>query len=663
MNTLAQLYRDSSSGAWAAQVAAADLDVLRCYVVVHNEAAEADAAHCDALLAEVRETYGLQCAVLRIHAGQASVRAPRSGHHVALSERGVEAVASYVRELVTQSLTPYLERSLHRLHEHVQAQQRGLTGRLLGAGRKWFTAKPAAATAAPLGAQTRRLADLAWHLRDYALAATMAESARREWELEHEALSVASAAELACVARVMSSTGSADAPWQDACAAYAAAPGGRWWALRAAMLYAEAQATQHRDIGAAAGYAHAAQLADELATALLWDQAALACLRAPRPHERRSAAALARAAAQYEACGHTALALRCYTRVAQYYAPRHKPLHDHAQWHMGRLLHQQNRLAEARDHLVALLSGSTAALDRMYMDALAPMAVLAHPAGPATLPHGLWSVADAWLGATHHRAGPWLVAPNELFDVHASVHNRLGIDATLDQIALHFEAVADDGTSTEVASMTVPRISLAPHERRPVVVAAAVPTPGRARLARVTYTLNGILPVVQRLEKRGARCAATHAQRTSTTYAPDTSLVVHVRAGIPRLQVHVDAPAQAWLGAAVSVTLALRNVGECAARHIRVSSAHAMAATAEGSSWPWATPRAAPVAVPDMEAHADQRVCVQMAPRRTGHVELAWTIEYEVRSPTYARATTTKRSRRRLSTPSRSTRSGTRRCA
>jgi trafficking protein particle complex subunit 8 len=54
------------------------------------------------------------------------------------SEADIVSLKSLVRQMVTQSLIPFMERSIQQWNEQVAAARRGLTGRFLGASRRLF---------------------------------------------------------------------------------------------------------------------------------------------------------------------------------------------------------------------------------------------------------------------------------------------------------------------------------------------------------------------------------------------------------------------------------------------------------------------------------------------------------------------------------------------
>jgi hypothetical protein len=60
-----------------------------------------------------------------------------------LSAEDTQRLVALVRELVVQSLIPWMEARVREWNEVYHANRRGITGRLFGAGRKLFGGKPA----------------------------------------------------------------------------------------------------------------------------------------------------------------------------------------------------------------------------------------------------------------------------------------------------------------------------------------------------------------------------------------------------------------------------------------------------------------------------------------------------------------------------------------
>jgi hypothetical protein len=60
-----------------------------------------------------------------------------------LTAEDTQRLAALVRELVVQSLVPWMEARIREWNEVYQSNRRGITGRLFGAGRKFFGSRPA----------------------------------------------------------------------------------------------------------------------------------------------------------------------------------------------------------------------------------------------------------------------------------------------------------------------------------------------------------------------------------------------------------------------------------------------------------------------------------------------------------------------------------------
>lgn len=59
-----------------------------------------------------------------------------------LTADDTQRLAALVRELVVQSLVPWMEGKVREWNEVWQSNRRGITGRLFGAGRKFFSSRP-----------------------------------------------------------------------------------------------------------------------------------------------------------------------------------------------------------------------------------------------------------------------------------------------------------------------------------------------------------------------------------------------------------------------------------------------------------------------------------------------------------------------------------------
>ncbi|KAF4584211.1 cis-Golgi transport protein particle complex subunit [Ophiocordyceps camponoti-floridani] len=193
-----------------------DSDYLRYYVLVHDEEKD-DITRSMTLFEQMKRHLGLHCHLLRLRCSQSaetdddSILLPRSEWMSAAEElaqiRTSESVDEYedptryifesdatalrmfVREMVTQSIVPTMERHISIWNDQVASRRRGITGRLMTFSRKWTgLGGGSRSTSGGTGvtkdnydisgfypadspeAIMRRLADYAFMLRDWKLA-------------------------------------------------------------------------------------------------------------------------------------------------------------------------------------------------------------------------------------------------------------------------------------------------------------------------------------------------------------------------------------------------------------------------------------------------------------------------------------------------------------
>ncbi len=326
--------------------------------------------------------------------GSAGVRRVRYG--VALSAADVAELQTFLRVFAAQSLIPWMERSVQQWHTQLQESRKGLTNRLFGAGRSLFGRASASAGAGgqsgsgggggasgsynpALGgyaagtteAQTRRLADFAFMLHDYTLAAATYEQARKDFTGDKAYLHAACALSMMGLSQLMGfrqqqqqqqlASTAAPAPaskqlirtaleceahFSASRAAFAQAIGVmtgsaaeeevRFAALRAVLLQYEAERALGLCASAASALRKAADASvDDISAGMLLEQAALMHLRRAQgsggalqapfgknappdarveqpPALRRAAVDLLTAAHAYRQCGQRQLAARCF---------------------------------------------------------------------------------------------------------------------------------------------------------------------------------------------------------------------------------------------------------------------------------------------------------------------------------------------------------------
>ncbi|KAI0005267.1 hypothetical protein F4779DRAFT_598340 [Xylariaceae sp. FL0662B] len=213
IETLRRLYTESSTGDkrlpnWV------DAEFLRYYVLVHDEEKD-DITRSMSLFDQMKRNLGLHCHLLRIRGTQSattdddSIPLPRSEWMSAseeladiqrsddeetfedptkhIFESDATAVRTFVREMVTQSIIPTMERHVSVWNDQVASRRRGLAGKFVGLTRRWgFGSSARSSISGPssgsnydsLGfyrhdspeAIMRKLADYSFMLRDWKLA-------------------------------------------------------------------------------------------------------------------------------------------------------------------------------------------------------------------------------------------------------------------------------------------------------------------------------------------------------------------------------------------------------------------------------------------------------------------------------------------------------------
>ena len=262
----------------------------------------------------------------------------------ALTAEDTQRLAALVRELVVQSLIPWMEARVREWNEVWHNNRRGITGRLFGAGRKLFSSRPSSpAPNAPTAgynaskgyypvssveALTRRLGDFAFMLRDYRFASTVYDSLRRDTAQDRAWRYAAAATEMYGLSVLLShpyfhpSTPPTPprnpfstlqhtdiSSWlEQAVVAYQerVAPGSvQLDALRTTVLYYEAWRMVGEWRGVGAALVLAAGEADEVPSAVMIEEAANADIKGGKSSrgQRRRAFHLTLAARRYEKAG------------------------------------------------------------------------------------------------------------------------------------------------------------------------------------------------------------------------------------------------------------------------------------------------------------------------------------------------------------------------
>lgn len=230
IETLSMLYNQSSD-----PPEYINKEYLRYYVLIHDE--QSDLAQSIALFEKMKRHFGLQCHMIRVNRTKTDdasvvdhppsqwakyedndeIEGASEGPVQQLHAEDHESLRNMVRELVVQSVIPFMERCINTWNDQIASSRRSLTGRFFGASRKYFTSSAKSAgnynsttltyPALSPEAQLRKLADFAFMLRDYKFAFSIYELLKRDFQTDKAWGYLAGTQEMCAVSYLLSPDG------------------------------------------------------------------------------------------------------------------------------------------------------------------------------------------------------------------------------------------------------------------------------------------------------------------------------------------------------------------------------------------------------------------------------------------------------------------------
>ncbi|KAK9761951.1 hypothetical protein K7432_012754 [Basidiobolus ranarum] len=420
-----------------------DPNILRYYVLLHDNHS-GNIADSEALFDKMRKTFGVHCHLLRFNSvvpDEASIASenqlvPDIWKHeiddslVAASkcqsslvestvtheagspvsenqseEEGDTAirgsclsfedfylVQSFVKEMVVQSIIPYMERSIHHWNEQVASIRRGFTGRLFSASRKYFGSgnKPSGIIQSPQmrgsgvsdvmynhsapEAQMRRLADFAFMLRDYKFAQSVYDTVKKDYSTDKAWKYFAGAYEMIglcslMIENVSSSKHDIEHYYEQAISNYLKVDSPELGA-RTAIFYYEMLRSRnlYKDIPSI--LIRMSGDDSDLRSALFLEQAAHSFLRGYRPKVRKYGSHLVLAASRYTKAEQHELAYRCYRAASLVFETKNWALvENHIHFALGRQNLRKHCLQASVEYFLKLLreSRQSVALQNSYL--------------------------------------------------------------------------------------------------------------------------------------------------------------------------------------------------------------------------------------------------------------------------------------------------------
>ncbi|ORX43881.1 hypothetical protein DM01DRAFT_1295694 [Hesseltinella vesiculosa] len=305
------------------------------------------------------------------------------------SQDHVDATKVMVRELVVQSILPFMERNVQHWNEQVASARRGLTGRLFGASRRLFGAghsknanaqsiqtipvtgpnQPAGVTSMtiyPSGApeaQMRKLADYAFMLHDYKFAHVIYDTVRRDFATDKAYKYHAATQEMLGLCLLMQpspiSKTDVDRHLELAVQQYLGRCQSPLDATRTTVLFYELLKDRQWWKEIPTALVRLTGEDSDLRSSLFLEQAAHCFLRAPLPMVRKYAFHLVMAGHRYTKALQRPHAFHCYGAAALVLEESQWSVaKNHVAFALGRQAFHLNLLEQAVEHFVRVLSDS-----------------------------------------------------------------------------------------------------------------------------------------------------------------------------------------------------------------------------------------------------------------------------------------------------------------
>ncbi|KAG8699356.1 hypothetical protein FRC09_006668 [Ceratobasidium sp. 395] len=510
---------------------------------------------------------------------------------VHMAEEDLQSTNRFVREFVTQSLIPWMERNVVEWNEAYVATRR-LPSRLFSTTRRFFgTSGPStpvpsspSSPAPSTTTQQRRLAEFATFLGDLKLATSVFDTLRKD-------TSNTTATDILPLLLAPSKSLSSHAVNALLGARFVGkepSPSSQLRALRYAVRW-ERGISDLNVIGGDNWLVWAAGLSEEAPPALLLAQAAQMCAR--KGSLRRATLCYVAAANRLDRCGIKPLTMHflrlardlCNAPIQKSLAPAFFDSEDNSkcgfegiapgiEHALGRLKYTTGDTEGAVRIFLSLLQSAdireaTKGDDEIYIEDF--RLALEHlistsgqeAASELKLPIRFCQPqktqvrvgtldadedAEVWDDLEERWKSFW--KPNgsctlrssgraqaeEMFWVELSMHNPLDAEVTLSDLTLKVDA---QGVDVTVESLS--EVVLRPKEIRLLHMGLTAQTPGTLTVTHVTYTFLSLLSTTEPLTWRGARLHATPQQRQGKIYAPDRTVRIEVLPRGARLEVEL----------------------------------------------------------------------------------------------------------------------------
>ncbi|ORZ00797.1 ER-golgi trafficking TRAPP I complex 85 kDa subunit-domain-containing protein [Syncephalastrum racemosum] len=301
----------------------------------------------------------------------------------------VDRIKTMVREFAIQSLIPFMERNIQNWNEQVASARRGLTGRLFGAGRRFFGSSsrsssthsmqliPTTGLNVPAGvnqitiyphsapeAQMRKLADYAFMIRDYKFAQAIYDTVRRDYATDKAYKYHAGSLEMIGICTLMMNQSlrnkaDVDRNFELAVQLYLGRCRSPYQATRTTLIYYELLKAHRMWKDVPTALVRMTGEDSDLRSALFLEQAAHCFLRAPRAMVRKYGFHAVMAAHRYAKANQRQHAFRCYQMALHVFQDQvWSVAQSHIQFALGRQSFHLGRMEEAVTFFCNVLADS-----------------------------------------------------------------------------------------------------------------------------------------------------------------------------------------------------------------------------------------------------------------------------------------------------------------
>ncbi|KAF9439180.1 Trafficking protein particle complex 8 [Entomortierella beljakovae] len=293
-----------------------------------------------------------------------------------LSDEDISGIAQFLREMLAQSIIPYMERNIAHWNEQVAASRKGIAGRFkryFGTGSK-NPALQQSPTAGPNGgliyphaspeAQMRKLADWAFMLRDYKFALSIYETAKKDYAADKAWKYYGGAQEMIgfCMLmqpQLLGTKNDVDHYIESAVNSYIHKARSTYFGSRATILCYELFKQRNMYKDSPITLTRMTADVSDLRNGLFLEQAAHCYLRLPRPQVRKYAFHMIMAGHRFSKADQKGHAHRCYMAASDVYESKGWGLiDDHISCALGRQSYHLGKSEEVLEHYTKLLRES-----------------------------------------------------------------------------------------------------------------------------------------------------------------------------------------------------------------------------------------------------------------------------------------------------------------